>query len=70
MDKLVIPVGQPLSFDQLKRLNPDVSPAELGDAFSHLPSELRDQAWEQWRIRAALTDWNTVAEADAEDRAA
>ena len=64
MDRLVIPVRRALSFDELKRLNPEASTDELADAFSHLPPELREQAWQQFRLRAALSDWNTNTEAE------
>jgi hypothetical protein len=64
MDAIAIPVGRPASFDELKRLNPDATPEELADAFSHLPTEIREQAWEQFRLRAALADWDTRAALD------
>jgi hypothetical protein len=61
MDSITIPVRRPVSFDELKRLNPNASPEELAEAFPYLPAELREQAWEQLRLRTALVDWNTAA---------
>jgi hypothetical protein len=64
MDSITIPIGRPVSFDELKALNPGATPEELAAAFPHLPAELREQAWESLRLRAALTDWNTASGPD------
>jgi hypothetical protein len=61
MEQIVIPVGEPLTFDRLRDLNPRASAQELADAFPHLPAELREQAWDALRLRAALEDWNAEA---------
>jgi hypothetical protein len=61
MEAITIPVGQPVTFEALRELNRTASMEELADAFSHLPHELREQAWEHLRLRAALNDWNLAA---------
>ena len=57
MEAITIPVRRPLTFEELKRLNPDASPEELSDAFPYLPEEIREQAWEDLRLRWALDAW-------------
>jgi hypothetical protein len=61
MKAITIPVGRPLSFDDLKALNSGASPEELAVAFRLLPQEMQDEAWESARLRAALLDWNEAA---------
>jgi hypothetical protein len=63
MEAITIPVGSPLTFERLRELNPNASAEELADAFPHLPHDLREQAWDALRLRAALDDWNAEAEA-------
>ena len=57
MDTLTIPIGRPLTFEELKVLNSEASTDDLAQAFGHLPPELREQAWDDLRLRAALSDW-------------
>jgi hypothetical protein len=61
MDAIRIPVGRPLTFDDLRALNGEASTEELAQAFSYLPHEMREQAWDHLRLRSALEDWNSVA---------
>ena len=61
MDHITIPVGRPLTFEALKALNPGASAAQLADAFSHLPPDLREQAWEAKRLEVALGAWGDPA---------
>jgi hypothetical protein len=56
-----IPLSEPCSFDSLRRLNPEASNEQLAVAFGRLPGVLQEEAWEQLRLRAALTDWNEQA---------
>jgi len=63
MDAITIPVRRPLTFDSLKELNPEAQTEELVDAFQALPASMREQAWEDLRLRTALDDWNRAAEA-------
>jgi hypothetical protein len=64
MDRITIPVGQPLTFEALRELNPQASTGQLADAFSHLPSDLREQAWEAKRLQVALDAWGDQPEGD------
>jgi hypothetical protein len=55
--------GSPVTFDSLRELNADARAEELVQAFEHLPTELRQQAWAEYALRVALDAWD----ADAED---
>jgi hypothetical protein len=61
MNAITIPIRSPLTFDELRRLNPEASPHELADAFAALPSALREEAWASWRLHLALGAWNADA---------
>ena len=63
MDTITIPIGEPLTFDSLRRLNSSASVEELADAFARLPTELRDQAWTALRLRVALDNYGVDDEA-------
>lgn len=64
VETLTIPAPPaPLTFDELKRLNPDATDEELSRAFMALPEELREQAWTELKLRIALLEWNAEAEA-------
>jgi len=54
---ICIPIGEPLSFDALKRLNPAATPEELTAAFERLPPQLQEEAWAQFRLRLALDSY-------------
>jgi hypothetical protein len=61
MDAIVIPIREPLTFGRLRELNPHATAEELAEAFPHLPTELREQAWEAARLRMQLDEWNGLA---------
>jgi hypothetical protein len=61
MDAITIPVGKPLSFPELRALNPNASVEEIADAFERLPGEMQQQAWAQAALRAGLECWNNAA---------
>jgi hypothetical protein len=53
--------GEPLTFELLKQLNPKASPQELSEVFPYLPAELKEQCWEDLRLRVALENWDASA---------
>jgi hypothetical protein len=57
MDAICIPVGEPLTFERLRELNPAATADDLAEVFPHLPAELKAQAWEAMRLRVALDAW-------------
>jgi hypothetical protein len=54
VDAIRIPIDGPVTFDALRELNPERTAAELAEAFSHLPRQLQDEAWETLRLRIEL----------------
>jgi hypothetical protein len=55
--KLTIPIGESLTFEGLKALNPEASSDQLAVAFGYLPEALQEQAWLALRLRVALDNW-------------
>jgi hypothetical protein len=61
MNSITIPVGEPMTFDSLRRLNPSATVEQLSAAFEELPEQLRAEAWSQMRLKVALACWDAEA---------